>query len=155
MWERSRWGCVFRGSSWPGCSWWSRLHGRESPDSLFLLVGFLFKRIYSTSLKIRSFVSSVFNFTDFGWFEHEQIRRWPRKKRISSRKKGEGKRNRNWQSCSCSKRHWVVPIYKKGDTDEPSNYRPTSLLNSLYKIYMILIRQRLQAVLETSLSKTQ
>ena len=49
----------------------------------------------------------------------------------------------------------VVPIYKKGDTDEPSNYRPISLLNSLYKIYMILIRQRLQAVLETSLSKTQ
>ena len=111
MWERSRWGCVFRGSSWPGCSWWSRLHGRESPDSLFLLVGFLFRRIYSTSLKIRSFVSRFFNFTDFGWFEHEQIRRWPRKKGISSRKKGEGKRNLNSQSCSCSKQTLGWSIY--------------------------------------------
>ena len=49
----------------------------------------------------------------------------------------------------------VVPIYKKGDTDEPSNYRPISLLNSFYKLYMILIRRRLQMVLEDTLTKTQ
>ena len=49
----------------------------------------------------------------------------------------------------------VVPIYKKGDTDEPSNYRPISLLNSFYQLYMILIRQRLQALLEDTLTKTQ
>ena len=49
----------------------------------------------------------------------------------------------------------VVPIYKKGDTDEPSNYRPISLLNSFYKIYMIVIRKRLQTVLEDVLTRTQ
>ena len=49
----------------------------------------------------------------------------------------------------------VVPIYKKGDTDDPKNYRPISLLNSFYKLYMILIRQRLQVVLEDTLTKTQ
>ena len=49
----------------------------------------------------------------------------------------------------------VVPIYKKGDTDNPSNYRPISLLNSFCKLYMILIRRRLQVVLEDTLTKTQ
>ena len=49
----------------------------------------------------------------------------------------------------------VVPIYKKGDTDDPANYRPISLLNSFYKLYMILIRQRLQVVLEDTLTQTQ
>ena len=42
----------------------------------------------------------------------------------------------------------VVPLYKKGDTYLPSNYRPISLLNSVYKIYMCLIRNRLQVVLD-------
>ena len=49
----------------------------------------------------------------------------------------------------------VVPVYKKGDTDEPSNYRSISLWNSFYKSYMILIRKHLQTVLEDVLTKTQ
>ena len=38
----------------------------------------------------------------------------------------------------------VVPLFKKGDTDNAANYRPISLLSSLYKVYMIMIRQRMQ-----------
>ena len=36
-----------------------------------------------------------------------------------------------------------------------TNYRPISLLNSFYKIYLILIRKRLHTVLEDVLTKTQ
>ena len=49
----------------------------------------------------------------------------------------------------------VVPIFKKGDTDIAANYRPISLLNSFYKIYMVMIRARMQDATEQVLSRTQ
>ena len=49
----------------------------------------------------------------------------------------------------------VVPIFKKGETDDAANYRPISLLRSVYKIYMMMIRYRMQQAIEDKLSKTQ
>jgi len=36
----------------------------------------------------------------------------------------------------------VVPIFKKGDANIAANYRPISLLNNFYKLYMVLIGAR-------------
>ena len=49
----------------------------------------------------------------------------------------------------------VVPIFKKGDTDVAANYRPISLLNSAYKIYMMMIRSRMHAAVSHQITKTQ
>lgn len=49
----------------------------------------------------------------------------------------------------------VVPIYKKGKTDDAANYRPISLLNSIYKIYCTLIRNRVQEAADHKVSATQ
>ena len=49
----------------------------------------------------------------------------------------------------------VVPIYKKGDTDNAANYRPVSFVSSIYKVYMAMIRRRMQNALEQKLSSTQ
>ena len=49
----------------------------------------------------------------------------------------------------------VASIYKKGDTDKACNYRRISLLSSIYKIHMILIRTRIQTEVESEVSKTQ
>lgn len=42
----------------------------------------------------------------------------------------------------------VVPIYKKGGVDYPANYRPISLLNSLYKIFVSLVREKLEKAVD-------
>ena len=49
----------------------------------------------------------------------------------------------------------VVPVYKKGDVDNPSNYRPISLLSALYKVYVSLVRARIQKAVELKVSPTQ
>lgn len=49
----------------------------------------------------------------------------------------------------------VVPIYKQGGIDSPSNYRPISLLNSLYKIFVSLVRTRIQKAVDPKLASTQ
>ena len=49
----------------------------------------------------------------------------------------------------------VVPIFKKGDTDDAANYRPISLLNSAYKIYMTMIRSRMHEAVSHHITKTQ
>ena len=49
----------------------------------------------------------------------------------------------------------VVLIYKKGDTGLYENYRPISLLNSIYKIYAAIIQKRLSKTLDKYLQSTQ
>ena len=49
----------------------------------------------------------------------------------------------------------VVLIYKKGDTNKFENYRPISLLNTLYKIFAALLHIRISETLDRHLQKTQ
>eukprot|EP00975_Prorocentrum_lima_P006909 1484463-Prorocentrum_lima.AAC.1 len=49
----------------------------------------------------------------------------------------------------------VVLIYKKGDTNKFENYRPISLLNSLYKIYAALLKLVLEEHIEHKLDPMQ
>lgn len=49
----------------------------------------------------------------------------------------------------------VVMIFKKGDADDCANYRPISLLNSVYKIYAAIIKRRLAEALEVVMQPTQ
>ena len=49
---------------------------------------------------------------------------------------------------SCWKQGFTIQIFKKGDTNEPSNFRPITLQTVLYKIYAAVIRNRLYSYLE-------
>ena len=49
----------------------------------------------------------------------------------------------------------VATLYKKGETSKAENYRPISLLSGFYKIYMMLIRTRIQREVEDIVSKAQ
>lgn len=38
----------------------------------------------------------------------------------------------------------IVPIYKKGDKNKITNYRDIKLLNTAYKVYAMIIEERLR-----------
>jgi Holliday junction resolvase-like predicted endonuclease len=49
----------------------------------------------------------------------------------------------------------VVLIFKKGDSNIFENYRPISLLNTLYKIFAAILQRRISKTLDRHLQKTQ
>eukprot|EP00973_Karenia_brevis_P079568 11040260-Karenia_brevis.AAC.1 len=49
----------------------------------------------------------------------------------------------------------VVSLYKKGNPRLQSNYRPISLLNTTYKIYVKIIKTRLANVIDEHITSTQ
>ena len=49
----------------------------------------------------------------------------------------------------------VILLYKKGDKNNLANYRPISLLNSIYKILTAILQKRISTVLEKYLQRTQ
>ena len=56
-----------------------------------------------------------------------------------------------WEKSSiptCWKRSLTVLIYKKGDTSDPSNFRPITLQPVFYKVLSSVIRNRIYAYLE-------
>ena len=52
-------------------------------------------------------------------------------------------------------RGWLCPLFKKGNTDDPANYRPITLLNSDYKILSKSLAIRLAKVAPSLIHKDQ
>ena len=49
----------------------------------------------------------------------------------------------------------VLLIYKKGNTNDFNNYRPISLLNTLYKVFAAILQFRISLTLDPHLQATQ
>jgi hypothetical protein len=49
----------------------------------------------------------------------------------------------------------ICPIYKKGERTICSNYRPIMLFNITYKIFTIILNNRLSEIVESKLSDVQ
>ena len=49
----------------------------------------------------------------------------------------------------------VILLYKKGDKNNLANYKPISLLNSIYKIITAILQHRISEVLDPHLQRTQ
>jgi hypothetical protein len=49
----------------------------------------------------------------------------------------------------------ICPIYKKGERTICSNYRPITILNIVYKIFTIILNNRLAKIVESKLSDVQ
>ena len=49
----------------------------------------------------------------------------------------------------------VASLFKKGDTQNVANYRPISLLNTMYKLYAAIIQSRIEVQLDDQLQKMQ
>ena len=46
-------------------------------------------------------------------------------------------------------------IFKRGDTKDLNNYMPISVLNTIYKIFTIIITRRIEQTIDPFLQKTQ
>ena len=49
----------------------------------------------------------------------------------------------------------MVHIYKKGNTSDLSNYRPISLLNTMYKLFASIVQNRLANGIDQHMHGTQ
>ena len=49
----------------------------------------------------------------------------------------------------------IASIYKKGSHDNPENYRPTSLLNTTYKIYAYMLKTRIADAVDSQIWSAQ
>ncbi len=50
---------------------------------------------------------------------------------------------------------YVATIYKKGDPKKQENYRPISLLTSIYKVYTSLLQKRIADAVDDDIFETQ
>ena len=49
----------------------------------------------------------------------------------------------------------IAALYKKGDPEKPENYRPLSLLNTLFKLLAAMMKRRIEAEVEHTMGGTQ